>query len=285
VHSADLTGPTAVLFGNEARGLSAEALTFADTMVRVPIRGRAESLNLASAATLVLFEAARQRSAGGADLLADVVGGAAHDIRSPLTALRGFASTLLSRWDRLDEEQRLMMLEGIVHDSARMEVVVAQLVDGARLRSGQLQLAPVPTDLLEAAHRVAGELGGWGAVDVEVAGEPARAMADPARLRSILIALVEGAHWWGEHGPVRLETASSPPAVRVYRDGSTIGAGEADAVLRPRAPGSGGATKVGLFVASGLAQAHGGTLEVWANDSFGFLLTLPPESSAGTTPH
>lgn len=63
VYETNLTGPVAVMFGNEARGLPDQALALADGIVRIPIRGRAESLNLAAAATVVLFEAARQRAA------------------------------------------------------------------------------------------------------------------------------------------------------------------------------------------------------------------------------
>jgi RNA methyltransferase, TrmH family len=61
VYEVDFARPTAVLFGNEAHGLPARAVDLADRSVRVPIHGWAESLNLAAAATLVLFEAARQR--------------------------------------------------------------------------------------------------------------------------------------------------------------------------------------------------------------------------------
>ncbi|WP_250445336.1 RNA methyltransferase [Actinotalea sp. C106] len=59
----DLTAPTAWLFGNEARGLSPQELTLADSSVRVPIHGLAESLNLATAATLCLYASARARRA------------------------------------------------------------------------------------------------------------------------------------------------------------------------------------------------------------------------------
>jgi TrmH family RNA methyltransferase len=65
VYDQDFLDPTVVMFGNEARGLPAELLQAADATVRVPIRGRAESLNLAAAATVMLFEAARQRAEGG----------------------------------------------------------------------------------------------------------------------------------------------------------------------------------------------------------------------------
>jgi len=50
--------PTAWLFGNEAHGLTDESLGFADAVVKVPIYGRAESLNLATAASVCLYESA-----------------------------------------------------------------------------------------------------------------------------------------------------------------------------------------------------------------------------------
>lgn len=60
---AELTGPTAWLFGNEAWGLPAELAALADRRVAIPIHGRAESLNLATAAAVCLYASARaQRS-------------------------------------------------------------------------------------------------------------------------------------------------------------------------------------------------------------------------------
>ncbi|MFI6082177.1 TrmH family RNA methyltransferase [Streptomyces sp. NPDC051217] len=52
-------GPTAWIFGNEAWGLPAETRALADAVVRVPIHGRAESLNLATAAAVCLYASAR----------------------------------------------------------------------------------------------------------------------------------------------------------------------------------------------------------------------------------
>ncbi|GAA2988970.1 TrmH family RNA methyltransferase [Microbacterium terrae] len=60
-----LAEPTAWLFGNEARGLEDSAIALADTTLRLPIFGRAESLNLATAASVCLYETAfAQRAAG-----------------------------------------------------------------------------------------------------------------------------------------------------------------------------------------------------------------------------
>ncbi|SFD38967.1 TrmH family RNA methyltransferase [Streptomyces aidingensis] len=62
-----LAGPTAWLFGNEAWGLPGEIRELADAVVAVPIHGRAESLNLATAAAVCLYASARaQRAVPGA---------------------------------------------------------------------------------------------------------------------------------------------------------------------------------------------------------------------------
>lgn len=58
-----LAAPTAWLFGSEAHGLPPEALAAADLAVRVPIHGRAESLNLAAAAAVCLYASARAQRA------------------------------------------------------------------------------------------------------------------------------------------------------------------------------------------------------------------------------
>ncbi len=59
----DLAAPTAWLFGNEAWGLGDEDLALADAVVRVPLHGRAESLNLATAAAVCLYASARAHRA------------------------------------------------------------------------------------------------------------------------------------------------------------------------------------------------------------------------------
>ncbi len=64
VDSGLLTRPTAWVFGNEAWGVSTAELALADSVVRVPIYGRAESLNLATAATLCLYASARAQRSG-----------------------------------------------------------------------------------------------------------------------------------------------------------------------------------------------------------------------------
>ena len=64
---ADLSGPLVLVLGNETRGLSRSYRDLCDQLVRIPMSGTADSLNVASAASILLYEASRQRrSKGGA---------------------------------------------------------------------------------------------------------------------------------------------------------------------------------------------------------------------------
>ena len=63
--NVDLTGPTAVVVGSEDRGARKEWLDAADIAVRIPMRGSADSLNVAQSATILAYEAIRQRTAVG----------------------------------------------------------------------------------------------------------------------------------------------------------------------------------------------------------------------------
>lgn len=59
--AVDMTGPVAIVMGNEAEGLSQEWLRAADIQVAIPMAGQADSLNLATATALMLYEVVRQR--------------------------------------------------------------------------------------------------------------------------------------------------------------------------------------------------------------------------------
>jgi TrmH family RNA methyltransferase len=61
---ADYGDPAMILLGNEAEGLPAEALASCDQLVKIPMLGRADSLNVAMAGSLLLYEALRGREAG-----------------------------------------------------------------------------------------------------------------------------------------------------------------------------------------------------------------------------
>ncbi len=65
IYAYDLTKPTALVLGNEHRGISDEAATLSDGLVYIPMMGMVESVNVSVASAICLFEAMRQRIAKG----------------------------------------------------------------------------------------------------------------------------------------------------------------------------------------------------------------------------
>jgi TrmH family RNA methyltransferase len=278
LYRTDLTGPVAFLFGNEAHGLPAEVIARADGSVRVPQAGRAESLNLAAAATVCLFEWARRRAHQG-EALESIIAAAAHDIRSPLTAMKGFGYALEKRWELMTEDQRAMMLQGIVHDADRMDTILRHLVDAARVVGGNLELFPEQVDVGELTQAIAEAMRrDPDHPPIEYEGEPVTVFVDPARLKTALLAFIESLVWWGHEGPVRIGAFRRDGTFEVWasRHGTELETGAAEALFTPRRPGEGAGSKIGLFVSRGVAEAQGG--RTWGEVADGrltFHLELP----------
>jgi TrmH family RNA methyltransferase len=275
----DVEGPTAFLFGNEAWGLPEGVARLADATVRIPIAARAESLNLAAAATVALFEHARQRREGARAALETIIASAAHDIRSPLTAMKGFGETLERRWPQLSDEQRAIMLAGIVYDTDRLAMIVRQLVDAGRIAAGAIDLFPNRVVVGRLVARI-GDIRGRDPEHpaIEWRGDEVVAFTDPDRLQMILEAFVEAEAWWGSGGPIRVagDLRDGRLRITVERGGVDLTPEQARGLFRPRAPGTGAGSKIGLFVARGIAEAEGGTADVAVDDGvLRFTLDVP----------
>ena len=61
IYDADMTGPVAIVMGSEGKGISRTMLELSDDRVAIPMAGEISSLNVSSAASVMLFEAVRQR--------------------------------------------------------------------------------------------------------------------------------------------------------------------------------------------------------------------------------
>ena len=259
---AELPRSSVFVFGNEAHGLPSEILEAADHRVRVPHAGRAESLNLAAAATVCLFEWVR-RGRTAPETLEDLVAAAAHDIRSPLTAMKGFGYALGKRWVDMTPDQRDLMLDGILHDVDRMDTIVRQLVDAARVMSGRFQAFVELTDVGDLARQVADQQ----ARDpehppIEWSGDGEKVLIDAGRLRTTLFGFAEALVWWGSEGPIRVESRVRGDRLVVSASRETATPVDADTLFEARRPGTGGGSKIGLYVARRVAEAQGG--RAWA---------------------
>ncbi|MGH2739133.1 MAG: TrmH family RNA methyltransferase [Actinomycetota bacterium] len=276
VYDVDLAPPTAFLLGNEAWGLPPDLIGLADGTVRVPIRGSAESLNLAAAGALLLFEASRQRAGGGhgdGGSLAEQLAAATHDLRSPLAGLTGFSGTLVTRWNDLDDTTRQELIGAMTLEAERAAALVRLLVDAAKLESGRLEASVENLELQEIAERTAKVMGhSPDAPPVEIAGV-ARALADPDRLRSVLAILIDGAARWGERGAVHVSfvAGTGESRISIERDGCVLTPEEAAVLLE--GPARGG--RIEPYLARLAVEAQGGHLSFESGGLVRFTLSLP----------
>src|ERR671910_32073 len=89
---------------------------------------------------------------------AELISKIAHELRSPLTSVKGFSATLVKRWDRFTDEQKLQFVETINSDAERMGRIVSEVLDLARLESGRLELHRTEIDLSAIAAKAAEHL-------------------------------------------------------------------------------------------------------------------------------
>ncbi len=201
--------------------------------------------------------AARRAEAGMRDLLGD----AAHELRTPLAAVQASVETVLRTDPGRDRREEL--LAGAVRELQRSGRLVADLLDVTRFDSGDPPaLHRRPTDLLALARGSAGRVGG----PVEVAGDPVTADVDPDRVGQVLDNLLRNAvRAAGPAGHVRVAVRSEGDHVRldVLDDGPGVPADQRERVFdrlvrldaaRSRDGGAG----LGLPIARALARAHGG---------------------------
>ncbi|HLB39516.1 MAG TPA: TrmH family RNA methyltransferase [Actinomycetota bacterium] len=278
LYASALDGPIAFVFGNEAHGLPADVVRLSDATVRVPHVGRAESLNLAAAASICLFEWARRHVDAGASL-ESMITAAAHDIRSPLTAMKGFGYALEKRWNDMTDDTRALMLAGIVHDADRMDQILRLLVDAARVSGGSLEGYRDRTDVSEVVDALVDmQARDPEHPDITWAGDPGPFFIDPTRLKTALLAFDEALVWWASTGPIAIAATREGDDVHVVasRHGATVDVDEAEALFVPRRAGAGGGSKIGLYVVRVVAEAQGG--RVWPtveDDRLALHLSLP----------
>ena len=100
---------------------------------------------------------------------------------------------------------------------------------------------------------------------------------DPERLRLVLEAFIESLVWWTNEGPVVVtaQVRDGRFMLETFRSATEITLSGAEDLFRPRAPGTGAGSKIGLFVAEGVARAQGGTTAVEVDGGLRFRLDIP----------
>ncbi|MBI4493702.1 MAG: PAS domain S-box protein [Chloroflexi bacterium] len=214
---------------------------------------------------------------------------AAHDLKTPLTAIKGYAQLLQRQAARLDTPQVARLLDGLAKVDAitnKMRALIDELVDLARLELGQpLALIRKPTDLVALARQVAAEqqqTSGRHQVQVEATVPELVGWWDAARLERVLGNLLGNAIKYSLEGgevTVRVAREDSWAVVQVQDHGIGIPTADLSRIFERfqrggnvigRIPGTG----IGLAGARQIAEQHGGSITVESQEGLGTTITV-----------
>ena len=213
----------------------------------------------------------------------DLVATVAHELRSPLTGVKGFVATLLSKWDKLNDDQKKLMLTTVNSDADRLTRLIAELLDVARIDTGRLSLHARPLDFAPAVDRVLSSVRAGTSREIDFAAPTnlPQITADPDKFVQVITNLVENAVRHGE-GAVLLTAAPLPDAapfsgvvVHIDDEGDGI-----SPEIRSRVftkfwkHGTRGGSGLGMYIVHGLVGAHGGTVEIGEAPSGGARITV-----------
>lgn len=215
---------------------------------------------------------------------AELVSTVAHELRSPLTSVKGFTATLLNKWSRFTDDQKRVMLETVNADADRVTRLITELLDVSRLESGRLEIHRQLVDLPDRSRKIiAGRVAAGDAEDrfrLEVRSGLPETWLDADKIDQILGNLVENAV---RHGagivtvvvepahlgrdatgtPTRPLSEPDAAAVLVRDQGEGISPEVAPRVFRQFWRGKRrGGTGLGLYIVKGLVEAQGGTIGV-----------------------
>lgn len=220
---------------------------------------------------------------------AELISKIAHELRSPLTSVKGFSATLVKRWDRFTDEERFQFVETIHSDAERMGRIVSEVLDLARLEANHLEIHPQNVKVGDVARQSAAHLAGLAGGDRVVAevDDGVTAYVDAERLGHMLRALIENAIKFSDEGPITVSAMRVDDLVQIQVSDQGIGitpdripelfSGPAPTGQRSGPSGTG----LGLYLTRRLAEAHDGRIEVASRPDKGsvFTLFLPAEGA------
>lgn len=217
------------------------------------------------------LQLARKQADAASQAKSEFLANMSHEVRTPLTSIIGFSGILKTSKDLGERDRRFV--ERIEGASQNLLTIVNDILDLARMESGELQMTPEPADAraiaLSAAELVSEQAAAKGlALRVEAEPDLPLALVDPARLRQVLLNLVSNAVKFTAEGSVTVHVAAEPEWLRISVEDTGIGIpadrldqvferfAQADSTVARRFGGAG----LGLPISRRLIQQMGGEL-------------------------
>lgn len=195
-----------------------------------------------------------------------------HDLRTPLTAITGAASSLMVEDQQLDAGTRLELAQGIYEEANRLNVLVRNLLDMTRLESGAIHVSKawqLVEEVIGAALTRTEPILAGRPVTVCLAPDLPLVPLDEVSIEQVLINLIENAVKYTPAGtPIELAAwpTGTTVVVEVADRGPGLSPGDEERVFekfyraRPQAGGVG----LGLAICRSIVEAHGG--RIWAGN-------------------
>ena len=230
---------------------------------------------------------------------AEFLGMVSHELRAPLTSIKGSAATVL-RASRIFGPAEVAQFFRIIDEQAdRMDNLIGDLLDAGRIETGTLSVAPEPSEVAALVDQARGTFvsgGGRHTVRIDLPPGLPRVMADRQRLVQVLNNLLaNAARHSPESAPIRIaaEHEGLHVAVSVSDEGRGIAPDHLGQLFRKytaagdREGGLG--SGLGLAICKGLVEAHGGRIRaesggVGLGARFTFTIPVAAEAGAGPAP-
>jgi signal transduction histidine kinase len=252
------------------------------------------SLTAANARLYAELESALARQVDLNRQKGDFVAAVSHELRTPLAVMLAATHTLRKLAERIPEAKRLELLDASIEQGNRLQRLIDELLIVAAAEHEQVELTCVETEidsLVAEIERDMVPLTG-GRLKVYVDRAIGRVVADPGRLRQILLNLVDNASKYAPDGPILLRVTSSGTDVRFALVDRGPGIPEADRArvfeqfvqLDQSSTRRQGGTGLGLYLCRQSAALMGGTLTLDAVAGGGccFTLTIPGAAVAAS---
>lgn len=273
-------GPCALVLGSEGLGLSSEVDRDLDARVRLPLANGVESLNVASAAAVLLFSLSRrvgvpgEGGIGGEESLAGdawpmLLASLGHNVRSPLTAIGSAAALLRDRWDDIAPRRRAEVLDIIVHEAEQIGELATEVSESARVAIARMELRCSTFALADLVATVIAKLRRWGirgaqglCFEVKTSAEDPVVSADAQRIALAVSAMLQ---WGLDHGDGEVQVACGRTGDRAWvsaTDRGSVSDRELAAALRWPAQLGAAGSGLGMWLAGQVASLHGGALRV-----------------------